>query len=348
MNYGYKVTTAGRELLAALLATGEELEITRVAVGSGKVSEDTNLADMTGLIQYIAEGRIAQRRHENNVLFLMVQYASNFTPGLGAFYLGEFVVEARHPISGESVTLLYATLGDYIQPVVAYSDDGAPDVRNYPIALVISDELNVTVSVPAGLVTYDDLQEAVDKALASLIISTVVIPEFTIPKAGWATDETDTAADEYPLFLDVPCERALDVHVPSLALEKSSLAPAANAGLCPTADALDGAVRFWAAQVPDTALIGTLTLLAPTGGGSEGRDPYVLPVASGTTLGGIKIKEGAGLNIDDNGYLSIDTATDDEISDTLKDVYGDGSDTDDQDIATDQEVSDMINDVFGI
>ena len=63
MNYSFKVTTGGRELLAALLATGKELEITRVAVGSGKVAEDVNLADMTDLIQYVAEGTIAQRRH---------------------------------------------------------------------------------------------------------------------------------------------------------------------------------------------------------------------------------------------------------------------------------------------
>ena len=63
MNYSFKVTTGGRELLAALLATGKELEITRVAIGSGKVAEDVNLADMTDLIQYVAEGTIAQRRH---------------------------------------------------------------------------------------------------------------------------------------------------------------------------------------------------------------------------------------------------------------------------------------------
>lgn len=347
MNYGYKVTTGGRELLAALLATGEELEITRVAIGSGKVSEDTNLADMTGLIQYVAEGRVAQRRHENNVLLLMVQYASNFTPGLGAFYLSEFTVEARHPISGESITLLYATLGDYIQPVVAYSETGAPDVRNYPIALVISDELNVTISVPAGLVTYDDLQEAVDKALASLIISTIVLPDFAIAADGWAVDETETAVEDYPLCLDVPCEYALDVHVPTFALDKACLAPAINAGLCPTADVLGGSVRFWAAKVPDTELVGTLTLLAPTGGGSEGRDPYVLPVASGTTLGGVKIKEGTGLTIDEDGCLGIDTATDEELSDTLDEVYRETPDTGDQEIATDAEVSDMIDDVFG-
>ena len=115
MKYGYKVTKQGRELLAALLATGKELEIVRVAVGSGKVSEDTDLADMTDLVEYVAEGKIAQRRHVDNVLYLTVQYASNDTPGLPAFYLGEFIVWAKHPTTGGEVVLLYATLGDYTQ-----------------------------------------------------------------------------------------------------------------------------------------------------------------------------------------------------------------------------------------
>jgi hypothetical protein len=180
MDYGFKPTKEGRELLAACLATGKGLEITRVAVGSGKVSEGTDLADMTDLVQYVAEGTIAERRHMDNAWYLTIQYASNYTPGLGAFYLAEFIVQARHPVSGESKTILYATLGDMIQPVSAYSESKAPDVRQYPVILAISDEINVTISAAAGLVTYADLANAVDDKVEEMIQGGNIVTEETI------------------------------------------------------------------------------------------------------------------------------------------------------------------------
>lgn len=169
MNYSFKVTTAGRELLATLLATGQVLELTRVAVGSGRVAEDANLADMTDLIQYVAEGTLTQRRHEDNILHLTVQYASNSTPGLGAFYLSEIIVQAKHPDTGENITFLYATLGDYIQHVNAYSEVLPPDIRNYPMMIAISDEINVSVTAPVGLVTYDELEQACEDLRNTLV-----------------------------------------------------------------------------------------------------------------------------------------------------------------------------------
>lgn len=161
MNCGYKITAKGRELLAALLFAGEKLEITRVAVGSGRVEEGVDLADMTDLVQYVAEGTVTRCRHENNILHLAVQYSSNDTPGLDAFFLAEFIVQARDPETGKNVTLLYATLGDYVQPVKAYSETLPPDIRNYPLMLTVSDEIDVEVTAPAGLVTYRALMEEI-------------------------------------------------------------------------------------------------------------------------------------------------------------------------------------------
>lgn len=317
MNYGYKVTTDGREILAALLATGKALNITRVAVGSGRVAEDTNLADMNaGLVHYIADGKIAQRRHQDNVLYLTVQYASNFTPGLGAFYLSEFIVEAEHPISGESKVLLYATLGDYIQPVMGYSETQAPDIRNYPIILAISDEINVNISVPPGLITLEDMEAAIDAALANYAngVGSAIIRRITIPSANW--EEIGEGAEgfgDYKFTIDVPVEEAKEMHFPVLALDIPSLSVAGEAEMCQTIETLDGVVRLWAKAVPAADLTGTILLRS-------------------------------------ENLVDLDIATDEEVDDAVDDIFGEGSSGNlpsGYEVATDEEVKEVLNDIFG-
>ena len=323
MDYSFKITTGGRELLAALLATGKELEITRVAVGSGKVAESVNLADMTDLIQYVAEGKITQRRHQDNVLYLTVQYSSNSTPGLGAFYLAEFIVVAKHPISGENVTLLYATLGDYIQPVNAYSETRPPDIRNYPLVIAISDEIEVSVTAPAGLVTYDDLKQEMEEAREELEaamedlsanVGSVIIKDITIPADAWV----ETAeAGKYKFVADAADMDALDEHYPSLALDIASLDIASAAGMCPTIETLDGRIRFWVKEKPAADLVGTLKLESQS-------------AAAVGSSGGV--------------------ASDKEASDAAEEVFGAGGTVvpNQAVIAADSEVASEVSGIFGV
>lgn len=63
MDYGYKVTTNGRNLLAALMALGSGLVLTRVAMGSGTVEDGTDLADVHELVSYVTDGTIGGRSH---------------------------------------------------------------------------------------------------------------------------------------------------------------------------------------------------------------------------------------------------------------------------------------------
>ena len=329
MNYGYKVTKQGRELLAACLATGEELEFTRVAVGSGRGAEDVDLADMTDLIHYVADGTIAQRRHLDNVLYLTVQYASNYTPGLGAFYLAEFIVQARHPVSGEDVTLLYATLGDYIQPVNAYSETQAPDIRQYPLALAISDEINVTISVPAGLVTYDDLDEAVEKACQEIIdeIATGGIKksiDFSIPANAWVLDEQ--TGGKYKYYFDLTDAEITRNMIPMVVITEEDLETAFVCGFSATASASTGFVRMKCTERPTAAINATCHLLVKgdTGGGGGS---YVLPVATTTTLGGIKASDSVVVEEDGTAraYADVkpeDMATNEEVAEVIEDIFG--------------------------
>lgn len=329
MNYGYKVTTGGRELLAALLATGKELEITRVAVGSGKVTEETNLADMTDLVEYVAEGMIAQRRHVENVLYLTVQYASNHTPGLPAFYLAEFAVWARHPVTGADVLTVYATLGDYIQPVMAYAEDREPDVRQYPLALVLSDEINVTISCPAGLVTYEDLQAAVETACRDMVDSLASggikkTIEATVAPDQWQSDPNPV--NGYIYFYNLEDPEISEKQIPGVTVAEGSLAAAYECGMCQTATAFNGYVRLKCVEKPtvNIALTCTLSEKGTSGGGGVGD----LPVATEETLGAIKASQSVRVDPDGTAHavaeISPDSfASDAEAQRVINDAFGD-------------------------
>lgn len=55
-------------------------------------------------------------------------------------------------------------------------------------------------------------------------------------------------------------------------------------------------------------------------------DPGVVtdvPVASATTLGGVKVQAGSGLSIDDEGNLSVDTATPEETQKVIDESFSD-------------------------
>lgn len=313
-DYRFKVTTSGHNLLAALMATGKGLEITRVAVGSGRVAADQELADMTDLVEYVADAAIAAREHDGDELHLTVQYASNMTPGLGMFYLAEFVVEAKHPETGESVNLLYATLGDYIQPVRAYSETTAPDVRQYPLTIVVSSEIEVTVSAAGGLVTYDELNDAVDTAVKEAtkdvggIVCTI---QFEVKPENWQNGATG----KYPAYADVIDARIRSGHVPIVVYDEESMDAVSDCGASTETDSYTGYVRLKAKTAATANITGVLYLIGKATGGGGGGGDYELPVATDTILGGVKIKDGGGLKIDGLGNLELDAATDQDVRD---------------------------------
>lgn len=181
MEYGFKPTTNGRELLVACAALGKGLDITRVAVGSGVVPEDVDLADVHALYNYVTDGSVGDRTHENDRLYMTVQYANSMNKTLPAFTIAEFMVYAKHPRTGEETDLLYGTLGSYLQSVPAYNANLPVSVFTFPLVIILSDKVDVSISAPAGLVTYDELQEAsgnaVKTALHSITTAGMPLPD---------------------------------------------------------------------------------------------------------------------------------------------------------------------------
>lgn len=165
MDYSFKPTTNGRAALTACMALGKPPDICRVAFGSGRISETANLADQHELLEFVSDGTIGNRRHKDDHFYFTIQYLNSAHPDVKTFYLSEFIVYIKDPETGEETDLLYGTMGDYRLPVPQYHEDIPPSVFDLPLVLVVSDEVEVRVSAPPGLVTYDDLQEAVAQAL---------------------------------------------------------------------------------------------------------------------------------------------------------------------------------------
>ena len=127
---------------------------------------------------------------------------------------------------------------------------------------------------------------ALDRAAGKLAsgLGVVKTAPLVIPADGW----TETGEQDLKYTAEVPQKDAKATHIPIVSLHRDSLAEAA--GMCSSAETVDGAVRFWARKVPAENLEATLALLTPgTGelGAAGGGNAYVLPVATTETPAGV-------------------------------------------------------------
>ena len=327
--YGGTVTVLGRELITSLMA-GQTIEFTRIVVGSGEMPEGVEPIDMTDLVVPVAEGVSSVPTVENSVMSMIVEYRNDLNGGLKqGFWLREFGIYAKTAEMDE-VLLYYATLGNSPQPVNAYKDNRI-DIRRYPVSIALEVDADIEITYnPGSFVTSKEVHDLVksemqtsameiiddriDAALAdrSNNVGSAIIRNITIPAAGWVpVAENAEGVGDYKYTIDIAMTEATEEHFPSVALDIGSLEIAADAEMCPTIQTLDGIVRFWAMTVPTADLTGTILLRS-------------------------------------ENLVDMDIATDDEVDDTVDDVFGDQGDLPSgYQVATDEEVNQTITDIFG-
>jgi hypothetical protein len=313
--YGGTVTVAGRNLITSLMA-GKTIEFTRIMVGSGSMPEGVEPIDMVTLVAPVAEGVASVPTVENSVLSMVVEYRNDLNGGLKeSFWLREFGVFAKTEDT-EEILFYYATLGDSPQPVNAYRDNRI-DIRRYPISIVLELDADAKITYnPGAFITSAEAEELVRKMVQEAVggVGAAIIKDITIPHTGWTWQEGnpdeqgETNMDEYCNYVDVPVEEATEAQFPSVALHKAALETAKNAGLCPTVQTLAGALRFWAKSSPDEDMEATIALVSPgsSSSGGGGGSTYVLPVATATRLGGVKV--GKGISVAEDGTITASTS----------------------------------------
>lgn len=332
--YGGTITVKGRDLITSLIS-GETIEFTRIVVGSGEMPEGVEPIDMEDLVNPVAEATSTVPTVENSVLSLVVEYRNDMNGGLQTgFWLREFGIYAKTENS-EEILLYYATLGDSPQPVNAYQDNRI-DIRRYPVTIALEVDADIQVTYnPGAFITSAEAEELIRSMVNEAVtgIGTAIIKDITIPAEGWSWDEDlddqgGIGMDDYRYYVDVVMAEATAGHFPNIALHKNALATAKEAGLCPSAKAEDGYVRLWARNHPSEDMEASIALMSSgEGGSSGGGGTYVLPVATSTRLGGIKI--GENLSITEDGVLS---AT--------------GASVSEDDMASPTETDEMLDEVF--
>ena len=181
--YGFFIPSAGRTLIAGLLA-GETLEISRVMVGSGKPQSQEDLASLTDLVAPVAQATSTNPLRKGDSVEMVVEYRSDLNGGLSTgFWLNEFGIFAMD--GDDEVMIYYGCLGDFPQWVSAYND-GAIDIRRYPVSINVSTDVQVIITYPAlAFMTADDVEQ---------FCMTTILPQFLV-EAQELIDEHDADAD---------------------------------------------------------------------------------------------------------------------------------------------------------
>ena len=96
-----------------------------------------------------------------------------------------------HPETQTETDVAYATLGDYQQPVPAYSADLPASIFSFPMVLVVSDEIEVVIAAAPGVVTHNDLQQLLNEGVIGISKQ-----EITIPTEGWSSDPAGAGDEE--------------------------------------------------------------------------------------------------------------------------------------------------------
>jgi hypothetical protein len=139
-------------------------------VGSGKLPEGLNPAELTDLIAPVAQATVTEPIVFENTVSFVVEFRSDMNGGLEhGFWLSEYGVFAIDPDVGE-ILLYYGTLGDYPEYVSAFQSD-ANDMRQYPVSIPVStDDINITLTFPStALMTVEEMKN---------YIHYFILPEF--------------------------------------------------------------------------------------------------------------------------------------------------------------------------
>lgn len=318
--------TPGIALIGKIMAGRCQMHYTRAAVGKGTIPEGESPKTMTEPADYVMDAKIsAVTNPVDGECQVTVQINSSDVEK--GFYATGILLYAADPDAGE-VPYTYLVLEngpEWIRP----SSSAVGKLATFDLIAAVGDVDRVTATIdPNSIVTRSVVEQ--------LIAGATVKREITIPVTGW-----DIGAEEAPegcQFLDIPQGDMTEEMVPFVNIHPAYTAAAKECGMSTAARSLAGALRLYAQKAPATEIQATLTLLlasngAAAAGGSSG-EGYVLPAATATRLGGVKI--GDGLSVSSDGTLSINgdalidevAAADGDVQEALDKIYGAGGTND--------------------
>lgn len=355
------VTDAGVDLLNESLA-GHTLTITSAAGGAGLLDDDelkaaTDVVDqkqtlaLLGIEDYEKGKRVGIQITNKGVSesYILHQIGAKAKLEYESSETLLFILQDDRgieiPAESENPDFLFE-----VYAVIAVSNIANITINSSPGAVASVDYVNNTISVElkkhsADKTAHQDIREAVraaqeaadaaseaakkaqeDAEAAQEVAGEMGVSTFaiSIPKEAWIADEGATGRFTY--YADVEHESILTSHNPDVILDNISLDIAFSCGMSPLVQtSADGKLRFYSQEPPSGTISGVCRLLA-SGGGSGGGSTTI-PIATDTRLGVIKVPHGSGLKLDEDGNLSVDTASEKETSEAISEAFGEDPDT---------------------
>lgn len=206
--------------------------------------------------------------------------------------------------------------------LMLYQDIAINGVRSdqFPAVSIRKDDIRIaqqaglcttaqTLDGAIRLWTKETPSRDVEATLGLYDARSAAIKDITIPADGWQRLESPTNLElygEFAFYQDVKVPAMTMDRYPTISLHIPSLVAARDAGLCPSVQPLTGAIRFWSVHVPEQDLSATAALLFHASG-------MGLVTSHAVIMDGVKVRKGSGLNIDENGFLSLDTASSEQV-----------------------------------
>lgn len=312
----------GIALIAKVLAGRCQMHYTRAAVGKGEIPEGESPKTMREPAEYVMDAKISAITNPvDGECQVTVQINSSDVEQ--GFYATGILLYAADPDEGE-VPYTYLVLEngpEWIRP----ASSAVGKLATFDLIAAVGEVDRVTATIdPNSVVTRSVVEQ--------LIAGATVKREITIPATGWDVGAEESA--EGTMYLDIPQDDVTAEMTPNISILPAHTATAKECGMSTAVRTLDGAVRLYTEKAPKAEMAAVLTLFqassGPAGsGGSSGTvgGDYVLPTATTTRLGGVRI--GDGVNVEANGRISVDApgilvdavASEDDTAEMLNEVF---------------------------
>ena len=312
----------GIALIAKVLAGRCQMHYTRAAVGKGEIPEGESPKTMREPAEYVMDAKISAITNPvDGECQVTVQINSSDVEQ--GFYATGILLYAADPDEGE-VPYTYLVLEngpEWIRP----ASSAVGKLATFDLIAAVGEVDRVTATIdPNSIVTRSVVEQ--------LIAGETVKREITIPTTGWDVGAEDSA--EGAMYLDIPQDDVTAEMTPNINILPAHTATAKECGMSTAVRTLDGAVRLYTEKAPKAEIAAVLILSqassGPAGsGGSSGTvgGDYVLPTATATRLGGVRI--GDGVNVEANGRISVDApgilvdavASEDDTTEMLNEVF---------------------------
>lgn len=315
------ITDAGQKLINRWL-DGKTLSFVSAAGGTG-VTDDADLPLQLALSDRRQELSIVGREDVDGGIRLRIRV----TAAEDGYRLQQCGVWARLDDGEPTLMAIYQYEHGIDVPGLADTPDFVYDFL--PIFYCANtDKCAVNVNASA-FATVSDVQAVAGAITEQFIAGATVKREITIPTTGWNIGAEE--GEDGVLYVDLEQADITEEMVPIISVYPGYVSKAKECGLSTVSRTLAGGIRLYAAKVPAEEIPAMLLLLKASnglanGGGTTGSS-YVLPAATATRLGGVKV--GDGLSVTADGTLTVDnssvaeeiSATEEEASEMLAEVF---------------------------